>query len=72
MVPGPLEGTLRGRYLEPVRILLTSGSVPGEHDGADIHQPTLVIPARCPRCVCASKSLGESKDGGKKEKDFEF
>lgn len=73
VVPGPLEGTLRGRYLEPVRILLTSGSAPGEHDGANIHQPTLVIPARCPRWVCASKSLGESKDrGGKKRKISSF
>lgn len=70
VVPGPLEGTLRGRYLEPVRILLTSGSAPGEHDGANIHQPTLVIPARCPRWVCASKSLGESKDGGEKKERF--
>lgn len=70
VVPGPLEGTLRGRYLEPVRILLTSGSAPGEHDGANIHQPTLVIPARCPRRVCASKSLGKSKDRGEKKERF--
>lgn len=65
VVPRPL----RGRYLEPVRILLTSGS-PDEHNRGNIHQicalqPTLVIPARCPHRVCASQSLGEANNRGK-------
>lgn len=76
MVPGPLEWALRGRYLDPARILLTSGS-PGEHHRAVIHrvgalQPTLVIPAHCPHRVWASQSLGEAKDKGKIEKNFGF
>lgn len=76
MVSGPLEGTLRGKYLDPVRILLISGS-PGEHNRADFHQvgalqPTLVIPALCPHQVRASQSLGEAKDRGKTKKNFGF
>lgn len=62
-----VPGTLRGRYLEPVRILLTSGS-PGEPNRADIHRigalhPTLVIPAVLIRCVLP-KAWERPRTGG--------